>query len=244
MSLLPVLTTVIGGLALPKMKIRPPASACTSVPSNMGFAQGSQHHAEQKLTGNGLSNKVSHLPKRESTFRNFQPSTSDQNGKSYVSVCDRLGKPSDSTPEKCETAQPHHSHVSVCDYLSKPSDNAPEKCVTAQPHHVGVSMIHQKVVKPAEFVASSVEWWTQWERKSCWELQDVKQNLHQIEMEMSKIRSRKVGMNYHCIQVPAGDGNGIERSVFVNISSALLASLEVYDRECLLGTIVEKTTGF
>lgn len=38
------------------------------------------------------------------------------------------------------------SHVSVCDYLSKPSDNAPEKCVTAQPHHVGVSMIHEKVV--------------------------------------------------------------------------------------------------
>lgn len=51
-------------------------------------------------------------------------------------------------------------------------------------------------------------------------------------------------LSYPSNQVPAGDGNGIERSVFVNISSALLASLEVYDRECLLGTIVEKTTGF
>ncbi|GAY44560.1 hypothetical protein CUMW_082850 [Citrus unshiu] len=190
----------------PKMKIRPPASACTSVPSNMGFAQGSQHHAgftapfniylimvEQKLTGNGLSNKVSHLPKRESTFRNFQPSTSGSTTKTRME-----------------------------------------------------SLMLVFVID--------------------WELQDVKQNLHQIEMEMSKIRSRKVGMKKDVVHnlslhsdalkhpeedsksrivyVPAGDGNGIERSVFVNISSALLASLEVYDRECLLGTIVEKTTGF
>lgn len=45
-------------------------------------------------------------------------------------------------------------------------------------------------------------------------------------------------LSYPSNQVPAGDGNGIERSVFVNISSALLASLEVYDRECLLGLLM------
>ncbi|GAY44559.1 hypothetical protein CUMW_082840, partial [Citrus unshiu] len=37
-----------------------------------------------KLTGNGLSNKVSHLPKRESTFRNFQPSTSVSKANSSI----------------------------------------------------------------------------------------------------------------------------------------------------------------
>lgn len=32
---------------------------------------------EQTVNSNGLSNKVLHLPKREPTFRNFQPSTSE-----------------------------------------------------------------------------------------------------------------------------------------------------------------------
>lgn len=40
------------------------------------------------------------------------------------------------------------------------------------------------------------------------ELQDVKQKLHQIEMEMSKIRSRKVGMKkdvVHNLSLHSGD---------------------------------------